>query len=203
MTDWIEDIATLEACYGTPAAPSLIKVADRLTPEYRAWIAAAPFCALATVGPEGLDCSPRGDDGPVAVPLDETTLAIPDRRGNNRMDSLRNILRDPRVSLMFLIPGSGTVIRVNGTARVTADAEMRARFTIDGKAPRSVIVVAIEEVYYQCARAVLRGKLWTGGIADPADLPSPGAILEAMSQAPFDGTSYDRDWPGRAAKTLW
>ncbi|MEM8656711.1 MAG: pyridoxamine 5'-phosphate oxidase family protein [Pseudomonadota bacterium] len=203
MTDWIEDIAALEALYGTPGEASLVKVTDRLTPEYRAWIEAAPFCALATLGPEGLDCSPRGDDGPVVQVVDARTLALPDRRGNNRIDSLRNIVRDPKVSLMFLIPGSGTVIRVNGTARVTADAAWLDRCKIHDKPPRSVIVITIDEIYFQCARAVLRGKLWSGGIADPDTLPSVGQILEAMSQAKIDGESYDADWPGRAAQTMW
>ncbi|MEM7613454.1 MAG: pyridoxamine 5'-phosphate oxidase family protein [Pseudomonadota bacterium] len=203
MTDWIEDIAALEALYGTPGEASLVKVADRLTPEYRAWIEAAPFCALATLGPEGLDCSPRGDDGPVVQVVDARTLALPDRSGNNRIDSLRNIVRDPKVSLMFLIPGSGTVIRVNGTAHVTADAAWLDRCKIHDKPPRSVIVITIDEIYFQCARAVLRGKLWSGGIADPDTLPSVGQILEAMSQAKIDGESYDADWPGRAAQTMW
>ena len=124
MTDWIEDIAALEALYGTPGEASLVKVTDRLTPEYRAWIEAAPFCALATLGPEGLDCSPRGDDGPVVQVVDARTLALPDRRGNNRLDSLRNIVEDGRVALMFMVPGANTVVRLNGRAWLTADAEM-------------------------------------------------------------------------------
>ncbi len=172
MIDWVNDIATLEALYGTPGEASMVKVADRLTPEYQTWIEASSFCALATIGPEGLDCSPRGDDGPVVTALDEHTLAMPGRRGNNRIDSLRNILGDPRVSLMFLVPGSGTVTQ-------------------------------IAEIYFQCARAVIRGKLWDGGIADAADLPTPGAILEAMTQARIGGQSYDAEWPERAARTMW
>jgi len=202
VTDWIEDIPALEALYGTPSEPSLIKVADHLTPEYRAWVEASPFCALATVGPEGLDCSPRGDDGPVAQVLDARHLAVPDRRGNNRIDSLRNIVRDPRVSLMFLVPGSATVIRVNGTARLTADPVMLERFTIHDKAPRCVIVCRIDALYYQCARAVMRGKLWEGGIADAGALPTPGTILAAMKDG-FDGVTYDDAWPARAKKSMW
>ncbi|MHA3979638.1 pyridoxamine 5'-phosphate oxidase family protein [Halovulum sp. GXIMD14794] len=202
MTGWIEDTAALEALYGTPKPPSTVKVADHVTPEYREWIEASPFCALCTIGPEGLDGSPRGDDGPVVTVLDERTLALPDRRGNDRIDSLRNIVRDPRASLMFLIPGSGTVIRVNGTARITADPAMLERFTIYGKAPRSVVVIAVKEVYFQCARAVMRARLWEGGIADPAGLPTPGRILEAMSRADIDGADYDKNWPGRAARSM-
>ena len=200
---YVTDIADLEAAYGTPGETSLVKVADRLTPEYRAWNEASSFCALASSGPEGLDCSPRGDDGPVVSVLDDTTLAMPDRRGNNRIDSLRNIVRDPHVALMFLYPGSGTVMRVNGKARVSLDAGVLEQFATHGKPPRSVILVKIDEAYFQCARAVIRGKLWTGGIADPSALPTPGAILQSMSQGGIDGGEYDADWPGRAAKTMW
>ncbi|MSU90629.1 pyridoxamine 5'-phosphate oxidase family protein [Rhodobacteraceae bacterium 2CG4] len=203
MTGWIEDTAALEALYGTPRAAATVKVADRITPAYRAWIEASPFCILSTVGPEGLDGSPRGDDGPVVAVLDEATLALPDRRGNDRIDSLRNIVRDPRVALMFLIPGAGTVIRVNGSARISAAADLLDRFASHGKPPRSVVVVSVQEVYFQCARAVMRARLWDGGIADPAALPTPGRMLETMSGAAIDGDAYDRDWPGRAAGSLW
>ncbi len=201
---WIEDEAALRAIYDkAPVAASTVKVADRITPQYRAWIEASPFCALTTVGPEGTDCSPRGDAGAVAVVLDEATLAIPDRRGNNRIDSLLNIVRDGRVSLMFLIPGSGTVIRVNGSARVTADEALCQRLAHAGKQPRSVIVIAVAEVYFQCARAVIRAGLWDAPAVDPDTLPTPGTILQAMSVGDIDGGSYDSDWPGRAARTMW
>ncbi|WP_112320899.1 pyridoxamine 5'-phosphate oxidase family protein [Oceanibium sediminis] len=203
MTGWVEDISTLEALYGPPGEAALIKVAPRLTAEYAEWIAASPFCALATVGPNGTDCSPRGDDGPVAQVLDEHHLAIPDRHGNNRIDSLRNIVEDGRISLMFLVPGSATVIRINGTARISAAPDMLERFAIHGKPPRSVIVARVDEVYFQCARAVMRGKLWSGGIADAAALPTPGQILQALADAGFDGAAYDRNWPLRAKDTLW
>lgn len=197
----IESIEDLEALYGTPRPPSLVKVVDRLTPEYRAWIEAAPFCAMATVGPEGLDCTPRGDEGQVVFVEDEKTLALPDRRGNDRIDSLRNIIRDPRISLMFLIPGSATVIRVNGTAQISADVDLLGRFEKLGKLPRSVILVTIGEVYFQCARAVMRADLWNG--ADAPDLPGPGKILAAMSKGEVGGEAYDREWPARAAKSMW
>ena len=200
--NWINDIASLEALYGEPGLASTGKVTDRLTPEYREWIEAAPFCALSTIGPEGMDCSPRGDAEPVAKILDDRTVALPDRRGNNRIDSLRNIVRDPRVSLMFLVPGSATVIRINGTAKVTADADMLKRFEMRGALPRSVTVVTIDEVYFQCARAVMRAKLWSGGICeDPQTLPTPGQILESM--AGLDGKAYDEDWPERAKHSMW
>ncbi|MCI2399538.1 pyridoxamine 5'-phosphate oxidase family protein [Aliiroseovarius subalbicans] len=192
---------TLQALYGTPGEASLVKVADRLTPCYRKWIAASRFCVLSTVGPEGTDASPRGDDGPVVACLDPHTLALPDWRGNERIDSLRNIVRDPRVSLMFMVPGSNNVVRVNGMGRVTADADLCARFEKSGKQPRSVIVIRIHEVYSQCARAVMRAGLWSRD--DAAGLPSIGDMLREMTDGKFDGKSYDRDWAGRAARTMW
>ncbi len=199
---WIEDIDALEALYGEPGEASLKKVARRMTPEYRRWIMASRFCVISTVGPEGADGSPRGDDGPVVLELDELTLALPDWRGNNRIDTLRNIVRDPRIALMFLVPGSSNAVRVNGEARVTADAGLIARFDRDGKAPRSVIVIRIQEIYTQCGRAILRSRLWSGE-DESADLPTVGQILSAMTEGDFDGDSYDRDWAGRAAQTMW
>ncbi|MEL6979449.1 MAG: pyridoxamine 5'-phosphate oxidase family protein [Pseudomonadota bacterium] len=201
---WIEDLAALEALYGETALASTVKVADRITPEYRALIEASPFLALATAGTEGLDCSPRGDAGPALHIEDERTLHLPDRRGNNRIDSLRNILRDPRVALLCLIPGSGTTLRINGRARINAEPSLLARHAEPGAAPRSVIVITLEEIYFQCARAVLRSRLWAPeSRRDPAALPSPGRILEAQSRAAIDAAAYDAEWPGRAAKTLW
>ena len=200
----IDSIEALEALYGTPAAASTVKVADRMTPHYCAFIDAAPFAALATVGPEGADCSPRGDVRGFVRVADERMLMLPDRRGNNRVDSLRNIVRDPRVALMFLIPGSGNCLRVNGRALVAIDPDLLASFAVDGKAPRSVIVLNVEEVYFQCARAIVRSELWNPArhIA-PDDLPSPGEILAALSDGAVGGADYDRDWPQRAAKTMW
>ena len=199
--DWIATTDELEALYGTPVEASQIKVADRLAPLYRAWILTSRFCVLTTVGPDGTDGSPRGDDGPIVTEIDERTLAMPDWRGNDRIDSLRNIVADGRVSLMFMVPGSNTVIRVNGTARVTADQAMTARFERTGRLPRTVIVIAIGEVYFQCARALVRSRLWAGAPA-ATGLPSPGDLL-AEAKAGFDGRTYDADWPERAARTLW
>lgn len=199
---WIEDIAALEALYGEPGEASLKKVARRMTPEYRRWIMASRFCVVSTVGPEGADGSPRGDDDPVVVELDEQTLALPDWRGNNRIDTLRNIVRDPRIALMFMVPGSSNAVRVNGEARVTADEDLIARFDRNGKRPRSVIVIRIQEIYTQCARAIIRARLWSGE-DESTDLPTVGQILSAMTEGDFDGESYDRDWAGRAATTMW
>lgn len=200
--DFIETIDALEALYGTPGEASLIKVADRLTPTYRKWIMSSRFCILTTVGAEGTDGSPRGDDGPVVLELDEHHLALPDWRGNERIDSLRNIVRDPRVSLMFMVPGSSNVVRVNGEAKLTADPDLCARFEKSGKKPRTVAVIRIHEVYSQCARAIMRSALWTAG-DESADLPSVGDMLKEMTSGAFDGASYDIEWPQRAKTTMW
>lgn len=200
--EYIGTVAELEAHYGTPRLASLSKVSDHVTPAYRAWIEASPFCALATAGPGGLDASPRGDRGVVATVADAHTIILPDRRGNDRIDSLRNVVADPRVALMFFIPGSATIIRVNGTARITADAEACARFAVDGHAPRTLVVVRVAEVYFQCSRAVMRADLW-GPKAAPEGLPSVGEILEGMSKGAIKGAAYDAEWPERAAKSLW
>ncbi len=194
--DWIGSEAELETHYGQPKPPSTVKVADRITPAYRPWLEAARFCVLSTVGPEGTDASPRGDDGPVVTMLDERTLALPDWRGNDRIDSLRNIVRDGRVSLMLMVPGETNVIRINGTARLTADAGLSARFAAKGTQPRTVAVIAVAEVYFQCARALMRSQLWEPAGDRPA-LPSPGQILAAQSAGEVGGDDYDRSWPDR------
>lgn len=200
--DYLNSIETLEALYGQPGAPSLRKVARRMTPLYRGWIMASRLCMLTTVGPEGTDGTPRGDDGPVVLELDPGTLAMPDWRGNNRLDSLRNIVVDGRVSLMFLVPGSNNVVRVNGRARVTADAELRARFEKQGRLPATVIVISIGEIYSQCARALMRAGTWSGK-DHSADLPSMGEILAEMTEGEEGGKAYDAAWGARAAETMW
>ena len=200
----ITTIDQLEAIYGQPNEASTVKVADRITPQYRALIDKSPFAALATCGPEGLDCSPRGDLPGFVRVHDEATLMMPDRRGNNRVDSLRNIVRDPRIALLFLIPGSGSTLRVNGRARVSADADLLASFKVDGKAPRTVIVMTVDEIYFQCARAIVRSDLWNPDRrVDPKSLPTPGQILAEMSENRVGGEDYDRAWPERARQTMW
>lgn len=199
----ITSVEELNTLYGDVSEASVAKVTKALTADYRQMIEASPFCALATVGPEGLDCSPRGDDGCVVRIADDRTVLLPDWRGNNRIDSLANIVRDPRVALMFLIPGSNTTMRINGTAVVSIDPELTGAFEIDGKHPRSVVVVTIGEVYFQCARAVMRAQLWNPErFLDPALLPTPGTLLKA-AKADFDQATYDREWPARAARTMW
>ncbi|MCK0095032.1 pyridoxamine 5'-phosphate oxidase family protein [Yoonia sp. F2084L] len=197
----IRDVAVLEALYGTPGKASLIKVAPHLTPLYRKWIMASRLCIVSTVGPEGTDGSPRGDDGPVVQELDQTTLLLPDWRGNNRIDTLSNIVTDGRISLMFMIPGSNNVIRVNGTAAVSVAPDLIDRFEQKGRHPRSVVVITIAEVYSQCARALMRARVWTSD-DESDDLPTVGALLAEQEEA-FDGAEYDAAWADRAAKTMW
>ncbi|SEW31939.1 hypothetical protein SAMN05444851_3031 [Aliiroseovarius sediminilitoris] len=200
--DFLNSIEELEALYGAPSIGSQVKVADHLMPTYRKWIEASRFCVLSTVGPEGTDGTPRGDDGPVVMILDAQTLALPDWRGNNRIDSLRNIVRDPRVSVMFMVSGSTNVVRVNGEARLTTDGALRARFEKGGKLPQTVAVIRIHEVYVQCAKAIMRSRLWAAG-DDSGDLPSIGDILKDMSAGEFGGEAYDKEWPDRAKSTMW
>ncbi len=200
----IDTLTKLEALYGTPGEASLRKVADHLHPHYQAMIAASPFAVLATCSDEVLDTSPRGDAPGFIAIQDDRTLLLPDRRGNQRIDSLRNIVCDPRVALLFLIPGVGETLRVKGRASITTDPDLLARFTVDGKAPQCVIVIAVEAVYFQCARAIQRSKLWAPVPADaPRTVPTAGAILAALGDGPFDGAAYDRELPERQRKTLY
>jgi PPOX class probable FMN-dependent enzyme len=200
----ITTLDQLEAVYGEVGLASTAKVADRVTPHYRIMIEKSPFVALATSGPEGLDCSPRGDLPGFVRIHDEKTLMMPDRRGNNRIDSLRNIVRDPRIGLLFLIPGSGSTLRVNGRGQVSTDADLLEAFRMEGKTPRSVIVMTVDEIYFQCARAIVRADLWNPDKrVDPGELPTPGQILAEMSANQVGGDSYDREWPERARQTMW
>ena len=200
--EWITKLDDLHAHYGTPGTPAMAKVAPHLTPAYRAFLNRSRFCILSTVGPEGTDGSPRGDEGPVVTVLDAQTVALPDWKGNERIDSLRNILRDGRVSLYFLIPGSTTSLRINGTAKLTADSALRNQFSKDGKAPRTVIVITIAEIYSQCARALQRSALWTGG-DQSAGLPTVGQMLQDASNGTIDGAVYDTERAARAHLGMW
>lgn len=203
-THLIRDEATLEALYGTASAGAIAKEVDYLHPHYRAMIAASPFMVLATAGPEGLDTSPRGDPAGFVHVVDDKTLLIPDRRGNNRMDSLRNIVRDPRVALLFLIPGVGETLRVNGTAVVSTDPALINRFEYRGTFPRSVIVVTADRVYFQCSKALVRSELWNGEKQVPrASLPSTGTILSDITGGTVGGVQYDREYPERLRTTIY
>ena len=197
----IEDVAELEALYGTPSDAALRKVAQRLTPAYQRWIEAARFCVISTVGPDGTDGTPRGDDGPVVLELDPGTLALPDWRGNNRLDSLRNIVSDGRISLMFMVPGDNVVVRVNGTAWLTDDAALREPFRGKSMLPATVAVIEIAEFYAQCPKALLRSGLW--GRDDSAATPSLGEILDEMTSGEIEAGAWEREYPERARNTLW
>jgi PPOX class probable FMN-dependent enzyme len=200
----VRTLAELEALYGPVEGRSLDEEISYIHPNYAAFIRAAPLCVLATAGPEGLDASPRGDPAGFVEIADARTLLVPDRRGNNPIDSLRNIIADPRVALLFLIPGIGETLRVNGRATISVAPDLLERFEIGGKAPRSVLVIAVESVFFQCSRALDRGDVWNPEKRLPRNaLPSTGTILAALSQEPFEAEPYDRALPGRVRDTLY
>lgn len=204
MSRPITDLAALEALYGEPVAASIAKEVPALTPGYRALIEASPFFVLATSGPGGLDASPRGDGPGFVRVADDRTLLIPDRRGNNRIDSLRNILADPRVGLLFLVPGLNETLRVNGRAVIDTDPALCESFAVDGKAPKSVLVVTIETVFFQCSRALLRSHLWDPAAqVQRASLPSVGSLLAEASAGREGGDAYDRSLAERIPKSLY
>jgi PPOX class probable FMN-dependent enzyme len=194
----------LKALYGTVGTASIKKEKDYIHPHYRTMIELSPFAVLATVGPEGLDASPRGDGPGFVTVEDEHTLLMPDRRGNNRIDSLLNIVRDPRVALLFLIPGLGETLRVNGTAKILTDDALRARFSMEGKLPISVLEIHVESIFFQCSRAIIRSKLWkVEEHVDKSRLPSLGTILSDLSDCEIEAETYDRELPGRLRSTLY
>lgn len=200
----ITTLEELQARYGQPVGASLAKEIDHISEHYRLMIEASPFMALATVGPEGLDCTPRGDAAGFVRVKDAKTLLIPDRRGNNRIDSLRNLIGDPRVSLLFLIPGVSETLRVNGRAAISIEPSLLESFAVDGKQPRCVIVVTAERVYFQCAKAIVRSKLWDPATQIPRSaLPSTGTMVEALSKGAINGETYDREAPIRIPQQLY
>ncbi|MBE7637108.1 pyridoxamine 5'-phosphate oxidase family protein [Sneathiella sp. P13V-1] len=200
----ISSIEQLEAVYDEVNPISLAKETDYLTPAYQSWLEKSAFFALATSGPEGLDCSPRGDqEGTLFKIVDNRTLLIPDRRGNNRIDSLRNMLRDPRIATMFLIPGISECLRINGTATLSTDPELTGQFDVDGKIPRVVIILKIEAVYFQCARAIIRSGLWKPeNIKSKDEVPTAGAMTKSAKED-FDAAEYDAALPQRQKDTLY
>jgi uncharacterized protein len=202
-TDTITTIAELEALYGPINPISLVKQTNYLTPAYRQWLEATSFFAFATSGPGGLDCSPRGDKTGALLILNETTLAIPDRRGNNRLDSLRNIITDPRVGLLFMIPGVNETLRINGRAALSTSPELIGQFVVNGQSPKSVIVIAIDAVYFQCARALVRSKLWDATtLMERPSVPTAGQMTKSAS-ADFDADTYDAALADRQAATMY
>jgi PPOX class probable FMN-dependent enzyme len=203
-TSTVRTLAELEALYETPVVTSLLKEVDHLTPLHREYIEASPFVIIATSGPDGLDCSPRGDPAGFVRVVDERTLLIPDRRGNNRLDTLRNLVVDPRVGLLFLIPGIGTTLRVNGTVELTTDIELRQSFEMQGKLPTTVLVVTTTSVYTQCPKALIRSHLWDPArFRDQSELPSVGQILEQITSGEVDGAALDAAYPERVRQTIY
>lgn len=197
---FIQDIETLESLYDSAVPASLTKVVDHITPLYERWITASRFCILSTVGPEGTDASPRGDITPVVRIIDKRTVMLPDWRGNNRIDSLRNIVRDGRASLMFMVPHSQNVVRLNGRAVLTADPSATGLFEAGGKPPKTVIIFTVEQGYFQCAKAVMRSGLWTSDKTE--DLPTAGQFLKERDEG-FDATSYDSGYQDYAKDRMW
>lgn len=193
-----DDLATL---YGAPNPVSIEKVMPVVTPLYEKWINASRFCVLGTYANDRVDLSPRGDDGPVVHVLDPSHIAIPDWRGNNRLDSLRNIMRDGAVSLMFMAVGSTNAVRVVGDARLSADPQLCDQFRKGRHVPKIVIIVRVNEVYSQCGRAILRAGLWN--TAPTPDVPTIGDLMVEAKNGDFDGPAYDADWGTRASTTLW
>ena len=195
--------AELDALYGKPMGAAVIKEIPHISEHYRRFIEVSPFVVLATAGAEGLDCTPRGDPAGFVRVVDERTVMLPDRRGNNRIDTLRNIVRDPRIALLFLIPGIGRTLRINGRAAISVDPDLCASFTMEGKVPRSVIVVTAESVYTQCPKALVRSRLWDPSLhlAESA-LPSSGTMMKALQEG-FDADTYDREYPQRLKETIY
>jgi PPOX class probable FMN-dependent enzyme len=195
----------LDALYSdAPYGPALFKETDRITAQYRKLIEAAPFVVVATSGPEGLDCSPRGDPPGFVRVLDEKTLIIPDRRGNNRIDSLRNLVRDPRIALLFLIPGVGETMRINGHAMISTDPKLTEGSIVNGKVPKCVLVVTVEKAYFQCTKAIIRSKLWSSAsIVDRKTLPTPGSILAEITDGKMGGPEHDKAAPARIKETIY
>ncbi|MEN4748747.1 pyridoxamine 5'-phosphate oxidase family protein [Pseudomonas sp. Ps21-P2] len=203
-SSYLTTVAALEAVYGPIAPPSLVKEVDHIHPVYRPFIEAASFVILASSGAGGLDASPRGDQPGFVHIEDSQTLYLPDRRGNNRIDTLRNIVEDPRVALLFLVPGVGETLRVNGTAQISIAPDLLERFAVDGKPPKSVLKITVTSVYFQCSRAVIRAGLWGASKQVPRSaLPTAGQILKEVSKAAIDGEAYDKALPGRIADTLY
>ena len=200
----ISTIEALEAIYGEPLPQSLVKEIDYISDHYRSFIEKSPFMVLASVAEEGLDCSPRGDPAGFVRVVDEKRVMIPDRRGNNRIDTLRNTVRDPRVSLLFLVPGVGETLRINGRAKISVDPELCGSFDMNGKTPRSVIIITADRVYFQCQKALARSRLWDPEAqVERKELPTAGKILQSLSRDEFDGEAYDRNYPERLKKTIY
>jgi PPOX class probable FMN-dependent enzyme len=200
----ITSIEELERLYDAPRVASGVKEIDYISDDYRVFIDKSPFVVIGTSGPEGLDCSPRGDPAGFVKVRDRKTLLIPDRRGNNRLDTLRNIVRDPRISLLFMIPGIGNTLRINGRAEIHADPTLCAEFRMQDRLPRTILSVTTDSVYYQCPKALVRSRLWSmdAQIAR-SELPSMGSILEKLSKGRIDATEFDDAYPARLKAEIY
>ena len=200
----ITTIEELERIYGHPSGPAVVKELDHISDDYRHFIDKSPFVILATVGPEGMDCSPRGDPAGFVRIVDRKTVQLPDRRGNNRIDALRNIVRDPRVSLLFLIPGIGNTLRINGRAEIINDEALNRSFAMNGKLPQTVLQVTTDNVYFQCPKALVRSRLWSQDAQiERSAIPSTGEIIERITNGTIDGAEYDRTYPKRLEETMY
>ena len=200
----ITTLEQLDALYGAPVQAAITKEIDYVSDHYKTFIDKAPFVVVATVGPEGLDCSPRGDPAGFVQVRDRKTVLLPDRRGNNRVDALRNLVRDPRISLLFMIPGIGNTLRINGSAEISTEPELLASFAMQGKLPKTVLVVTVDRIYFQCPKALVRSRLWSQDAqVSRSELPSTGEIIEALSKGAIDGAEYDKAYPQRLKETIY
>lgn len=200
----IRTVEELDALYDVPVPTSIIKEVDHLTPLHREYVDASPFVLIASCGPGGLDCSPRGDPAGFVRVVDERTLMIPDRRGNNRLDTIRNLVIDSRIALLFLVPGIGMTLRVNGTAVVTTDEGLCESFRFQDKVPTTVVIVTTHSVYTQCPKALIRSRLWDPALhRDASELPTSGQIMEYITAGEFDGAAHDAAYPQRVRETIY
>lgn len=200
----VDSIDKLESLYGETVPLAITKEIGFISDHYRAYIDAAPFMVVATSGPGGLDCSPRGDPAGFVRVVDKKTVMFPDRRGNNRLDTLRNIVADPRIALLFLIPGIDVTMRINGRARLTKDPELCASFEMQGKVPATVVMVTVDSIYTQCPKALVRSKLWDPDSRIPRSaVPTAGQMAQALTKGEMEATQYDRDYPARMKKTIY
>ena len=200
----ITTLAELDALYDKPAGAAVTKEIDHISDHYRAFIEKAPFVVMATSGPGGLDCSPRGDPAGFVRVLDRKRVLLPDRRGNNRIDSLRNLIEDPRVSLLFLIPGVNETLRINGRARIIVDEELAASFAINERVPKVLLEVTADRVYFQCAKALVRSKLWASETQVPRSaLPTTGQILEQLTNRAVNAAEHDKGYSERIKQTIY
>ena len=200
----ITTLDALKALYGEPNPRSISKELDHITPNYQRFIERSPFVVVASVGEDGLDCSPRGDPAGFVRVRDQRTVLIPDRRGNNRVDTLSNLVRDPRISLLFLIPGAGETVRINGRATISTDPTLCESFAMNDKLPRSVLIVSVHRIYFQCQKALVRSGLWDATQqVQRGEVPSAGAFLKEVLQDRFDDEAYDRTYPEHMKETIY